>query len=136
RVGRRFPGRPQRSVCRLPGLHDSRRRAARGGGRRRVVAHAFWLVQPQSIEIDDVDVGAQSQPEPAAVAEEIRGFASLHLCILTISGSTAARPINPLAMLGVASTYKIALRQRPGTKQRRNNIAGYRYVRGASIKKE
>ena len=47
----------------------------------RHVVHELRLVQPQPVEVDDVDVGTQARREPAAVgqAEEAGGFAGLPL---------------------------------------------------------
>ncbi len=57
---------------------DALNEAATTGGQ---VMDDLGLVQAQPVEVDDVDVGAKAGLEPAAIveAEEIRGFAGLHL---------------------------------------------------------
>src|SRR5438105_2970764 len=47
----------------------------------RHVVHELRLVQPQTVEVDDVHVGAQARHQPAAIrhTEEVGGFAGLPL---------------------------------------------------------
>ena len=47
----------------------------------RHVVHELGLVQPQTVEVDQVDVGAQARRQPAAVGqtEEVGGLAGLPL---------------------------------------------------------
>ena len=47
----------------------------------RHVVHEFRLVQPQTVKVDDVHVGAHARHQPAAIleAEEVGGFAGLPL---------------------------------------------------------
>ena len=47
----------------------------------RHVVHQLWLVQMQTVEVDDIHVGAKARHEPTAIrqTEEVRGFARLPL---------------------------------------------------------
>src|SRR6202049_5350994 len=47
----------------------------------RHVVHELWLMQPQTVKVDDVHVGAQARQPPTAIrqTEEVGGFAGLPL---------------------------------------------------------
>ena len=47
----------------------------------RHVVHELWLMQPQTVKVDDVHVGAQARHQPTAIrqTEEVGGFAGLPL---------------------------------------------------------